>query len=202
MFISVGEWTFGEGSEWILKGMSEFLANGGGTPSFLPVEKTLLPPKKKKCEKFNMLRCLWESLNKLTLVWGTTNHLYLPFFRRVVNSTLNRMFLDMYYKKLLVKACIWMWPLLILFRQSNHWILYFICQNHDKVQQENFFSFNHILCLHILSFTYENLLIFVFCLHSNALSSLNSIVMAATSVLWTNATVNCMWYTSALQVSV
>ena len=44
LFISVGEWTFGEGSEWILKGMSEFLANGGGTPSFLPVEKTLLPP--------------------------------------------------------------------------------------------------------------------------------------------------------------
>ena len=41
-----------------------------------------------------------------------------------------------------------MFPILnVLQRSSNHWLLYFICQNYEKLYQEKIFSFGHILFL-------------------------------------------------------
>ena len=42
-----------------------------------------------------------------------------------------------------------MWPKwIVLWKSSNHWLLYIICQNHNRVQQEGLISFNHILCFY------------------------------------------------------
>ena len=49
------------------------------------------------------------------------------------------------------KTCFHTWPISILFSQSvNHWLLYFISQNHGIVQEVRYFSFNQVLCLYIL----------------------------------------------------
>ena len=55
-----------------------------------------------------------------------------------------------------------MLPILIVHSQSsNHWLLYFICQNpnqKDFLQQEGFFSFSHIVYLCILPVIYGYIL--------------------------------------------
>ena len=57
--------------------------------------------------------------NNLAHGWVITHHL--PLLLQMCGEFhTNRTFLGMYYKKLLVKVC-------------NHWLLYFICYNHDKV---------------------------------------------------------------------
>ena len=37
--------------------------------------------------------------------------------------------------------------IILPYQSSNDWLVYYICQNLDKVHQERFFSSNHILCL-------------------------------------------------------
>ena len=85
-------------------------------------------------------------------------------------------------------------------------MLYLICQNHDEVEQGRFFSFNHILCSHVLPFIYNKLKSVHFP-HVNTQmpchNQIQSIAMAATCMfLETSATANHTQYTSALRVSV
>ena len=99
----------------------------------------------------------------------------------------------MCYKNEWVKACILIWPILIVFQQPpNYWLLYFVKIRTKYARKERFFSFNHILlCSFILSAIY------------NALKSVNVLlsVNAISMLLWTSLTVNHTCYISAMWVS-
>ena len=72
--------------------------------------------------------------NKLEQVWDITHHFYLRYFKCVVNSALDRTFFSLFnhFIKGMYLRVIY---ICILIFQSLA-ILYFICQNHGKVQQE------------------------------------------------------------------
>ena len=98
--------------------------------------------------------------NKLTQVLSIASHIYPSCFRRAVIYRLDRTISVARYKNVLVKACVWTWPVSIAFQQSSyHWLIYFICQNLD-ISNENFsysvFMFCHYGALYSAHFSYTN----------------------------------------------
>ena len=76
--------------------------------------------------------------NKLAQVCDIAWPFYLPWWRRLVNSTFDRTVFGVCYIKRIRESYLWMEPMLIVFGQSSYnWPLNFICQNLDKVQQRD-----------------------------------------------------------------
>ena len=93
----------------------------------------------------------------------------------------------------------------LVWQSSDRLLLSFICQNHDKVQQQKCFSFNHILCSYILLFI-SGTLKSAYIHHPNTQMPcrnwIHSVDMAANCMFpWTSVTVNHTQYVPALQVS-
>ena len=90
------------------------------------------------------------------------------------------------------------------FSNPKHWLRYFNCQNHDKVQHERSFSFNHIPCSFILPIICSATKSTHFP-HINTLSTccnwIKPIVMIACMFLKTSLIVNRAWHALALSVS-
>ena len=90
------------------------------------------------------------------------------------------------------------------FSNPKHWLRYFNCQNHDKVQHERSFSFNHIPCSFILPIICSATKSTHFP-HVNTLSTccnwIKPIVMIACMFLKTSLIVNRAWHALALSVS-
>ena len=79
---------------------------------------------------------------KLVQVRNIVHHFYLSYFRR---------FQEYVTKIVLVKACVLMGPIIIVFQQfTYHWLVY-------TSQQGKQFSFDHILCSYIFPFTLKSL---------------------------------------------